>query len=491
MAVAVLPAHGRVDGGVAGAVGLSAPAQPPALSGLAAERSTPAPLSFAQERFWRWRRQETEGLVCSVLAVFRLAGPLDTLALCRALAVVFERHEALRTTFREIDGRAVQVVHPAAMPALPLLDVEALPPAVREAEALRLARADGCIPFDLEAGPLVRLRLFRCAAEEHLLACVVHHVAFDGWSEAIFITELTAQYGAFRQHAPSPLPPLPVQVQDHARWQRHPAQEGRIEAQRSFWRERLRGAMPLDLAAIQPRVGAARRSGYAGSAPVEISAELSQAVQGLGAGARATPFMTLLAAFQTVLSRVSGQSDVTILSFFAHRAQPGVARLIGNFFTVLPLRVEVDGRKGFRTLLAQVRGATLAAYENADVLYEEILEEGSAAGEDPASAFRIFFTLQSLPAARPADGYGLTVSRVPLDTGRIGQDLTFLLSPAGGSLTGRLRYDTGILDAALVADLRDAFLQILRHAALDPDRPLDDLLTGDLAPSRSWPRGST
>jgi non-ribosomal peptide synthetase component F len=201
--------------------------------------------------------------------------------------------------------------------------------------------------------------------------------------------------------------------------------------------------------------------------------------------------MTLLAAFQAVLSRATGKRDVTVTSLFANRAQPGAARLIGNFFSFLPLRVQIDGGAGFRGLLEQVRDATLAAYENADVLYEEVLEEAAGATQgDPVSDFRVSFALQSLPAARLADGCGLAISRLSLDTGLISQDLTFLLSPAGDRLSGRLRYDSGVLDPVLAARLRDGFLQILSHAALDPDRPLDELPAGGFPASRGRRRGS-
>ncbi len=432
----------------------------------------PAPLSFAQERFWR-RRQGAATPVSSVPLVLRLGGALSEVTLLRALAAIVERHEALRTRFAEAGGAAVQIVGPAVVPAQPLVDLTRLPASLREREVGRTMLQDGGARFDLTSGPLLRLRLFRCAPEEHVLACVFHHIAFDGWSGSIFVSELLALYGALRSGGPSPLPPLRQQVCDHARWQRHPSREPELERQRAFWRTTLGGAVAPDLAALEPRAATGRRSGRAASVPVEIAVDLCAAARTLGAGCGATLFMTLLAAFQIALGRGTGQRDLTLTILYANRARPGVARLIGSFFTSLPLRVHIDGGRGFRSLLAQVREATLAAYDNADVLFEQVLGEAGAGQDDLAAAFRVRFALQAAPATA-VNGCGLTLVELPFDSGRIRQDLALLLSPSGNRITGRLRYDTGVLASGAVACLAKDFLRVLKRAVLDPDRPLDD-----------------
>ena len=377
------------------------------------ERSTPPPLSFAQERFWAGRQLEARTVAPATIPILvRFEGELDLLCLRRALAEIVDRHEVLRTSFREGPEGAVQVIHPRLAIPFPVVDLVALPPSARLEEIRRWSAFERRRHFDYERAPLFRLTLFRSAERDNLLLFNVHHIAFDGWSRPVMLGELSALYNAFREGRPSPLQPLAAQYQDFARWQRRMVVGEALEKQESFWREHLRGAAPLDLGAGRPP--ASPRTFEAGMETFTVPPELERQLEAFSAEHCVTLFMTLLTAFNVLLHAETGADDIVVVCLFANRNQVEVESLIGNFYAGLPLRTRLAGAGTFRALLERVRDVTLAAHENPDILYESAFEGLSSRDEADRGGldtFRVLFQLAKLPrrgrhARPPADPAG-------------------------------------------------------------------------------------
>jgi FkbH-like protein len=432
----------------------------PAIADFRQERGSPPPLSIAQEHFWLGRRLEARSVASTIPVLLRFEGDLDVACLGRALREIVDRHEVLRTSFREDASGAVQVIHPEVAVHLSVVDLERVPP--RE-EIRRWSTLDGRTHFDFERAPLFRLTLFRCAAREQILLFTVHHIAYDGWSDSVLLGELAALYAAFRGGRPSPLPPLSNQYQDFARWQRRTVTGEALENQVAFWREHLHGARPLDFRGDGPPP--LHPTFAAGLEAFTVPAELERRLEAFAAEHQVTLFMMLLAAFKALLRRETEQDDIVVTCLFANRTQVEIENLIGNFFTALPLRTRLSGAGTFRELLARVRDVTLAAHEHPDFLPGRVME-----GRAP---FRIMFQLAKLPPAG-LDLPGLKVVRQPFDTGKIRQDLTLFLTQSD-RLAGRFKYNRDVLAPERVAGICAGFLHILAEIVADPGREVVEL----------------
>ncbi|HEV3052479.1 MAG TPA: amino acid adenylation domain-containing protein, partial [Longimicrobium sp.] len=273
------------------------------------ERTGPLPLSFAQERLWFIDRLEPGSAAYNIPVARRLGGALDEAALERALGEIVRRHESLRTVFAEADGSPVQVIAPFGGFSLPVEDLSGLSEADREAAVRRRAGEEARRPFDLSAGPLFRAALLRLSEEDHVLLLSMHHIVSDGWSMGVLFRELSALYEAYREGGESPLPEVGMQYADHAVWQRDHLRDGALEGKLAYWRERLAGAPELlELPTDHPRPPVQTHRGA--SVPVEFSPELLERLQALGRSEGTTLFMTLLGAFQVLLSKYSGSEDV-------------------------------------------------------------------------------------------------------------------------------------------------------------------------------------
>jgi len=459
-----------------------APELPPRIERLASfrhDRSTPPPLSFAQQRYWTGRHLEARSVASTIPMLLRLAGPLDVGCLRQAIAAVVDRHELLRTSFRDGPEGPVQVIHPAVPLALPEVDLARLGAVERMAEVQRFSVLDGRLHFDYERPPFFRATLFRCAADEHILLFTIHHVASDWWSGSVLQREVAALYLAFRAVRPSPLPPLPAQFQDFARWQRRLSAEEAQASQVTFWREHLLGAVPIDLCNFsEGRPRPRQRTFTAGSEEICVPQELERKLEVLSARQGVTLFMTLLAAFTALLHGETGQDDLVVPCSFANRNQLETESLIGNFATALPLRTRLSGARTFRELLHRVRDVTLLAHDHPDIFWEPVvegmsfLEEGDRGG---LTTFRILFQLVKMPPAGQAPvASDLRTTRLPVDTGKIRLDLSLFLSQAD-RLAGRFRYNRDVLDEPRVLAIRDRFLRILATVADDPEHPLAEL----------------
>jgi amino acid adenylation domain-containing protein len=436
-------------------------------------RTGPVPLSFAQQRLWFLDQLTPNSPLYNIPATLRLSGRLDLAAVHRSLAALVARHEALRTTFAAGDGAPVQRIAPSLHLALPLLDLHRCPPDRRSALVQQLAVAEAQRPFDLARGPLIRAQLLRLAPTEHALLLTVHHIVSDGWSVGVLIRELTTLYaGSVRGQAPA-LPALPLQYADFALWQRAWLQGPVLEAQLAYWRRQLADLPTLALPTDRPRP--AFQSFRGTTQPVLIPPARTAALNALSRQTSTTLFITLLAAFQTLLSRYTGQADIVIGVPLANRARPELEGLIGFFVNTLVLRGDLSGDPSFRALLARVREVTLEAHAHQDLPFEQLVEE-LAPLRDPSRnpLFQVMLVLQNMPMTAITLPE-LRVQPIDAHSGTAKFDLWLGLSEGPHGLSGALEYNTDLFDAVTITRLRGHLLTLLAGITANPDRPLSAL----------------
>ena len=448
------------------------PAPPPVVP---VERSAPLPLSFSQERLWLVDRLDPGSPLYNVPAAVRLRGPLSVAALTAALAAMVERHEILRTHYvMDATGRPVQIVDPPQPPAVPVVDLTAIPDPAREAE--ELAWEESLWPFDLATGPVLRALLIRLDTEDHLAVLTRHHVATDGWSTEIFAREMAILYGAFSEGRPSPLPALPVQYADFAVWQRGWLTAELLAAQLSWWRERLAGAPPLlDLPADRPRP--AVRTGAGEIRETALAPAFLGAVRDLARCSGGTLFMAFLAAFAAVVRRTTGIDDLVLGSPLANRPRPELEGLVGFFANTLVLRTDLSGDPPFRELLGRVRETSLGAWDHQDLPFERLVDELRPPRTfSHAPIFQVMFVHQAMRHAGGSDSASLLRAE-PLPgrraVSRYDLEVYCLETPDGMTLA--LEYSTDLFDAARMIRLLGHLRNVLAGAIRDPDARLSDL----------------
>jgi natural product biosynthesis luciferase-like monooxygenase protein/amino acid adenylation domain-containing protein/FkbM family methyltransferase len=442
-------------------------------------RDQAIPLSFAQQRIWFLDRLLPGAAVYHLPAAMRLRGPLDMAALRTSLGVIIARHDVLRTTFAVADGQPVQLIGPALTPPLPLLDLQALAPEQREATAQRLADLAARWPFDLSAGPLIRTVLVRLNERDHLFLITLHHAVADGWSIGVLIREISALYPALRDGQPAQLPALPLRYADYAIWQRDWLRGATLETQLAYWRTQLAGAGEqaehpiLDLPLDRQRPAAQTFCGARHA--LAITAPLTQALRALSQQAGVTLFMTLLAAFQTLLYRYSGQDEIIVGSPVANRRYTEIEGVIGCFINMLVLRGDLAGNPTFYTLLDRVRETALGAYTHQDLPFEllvEALQPTRDLSRNPL--FQVMFVMQTMP--QPALKLpGLTVGMVELAHTTAQFDLSLDLQEARGRLVGRFEYSTDLFDEQTIARMSGHFVTLLESIVGGPERRLAEL----------------
>jgi amino acid adenylation domain-containing protein len=432
------------------------------------------PLSFAQQRLWFIDRITLDSTFYNIPQALSLSGRLDVPTLERSLNEIVRRHEALRTSFAESGGQAVQIVNDATALTVPLADLSGLPEADREREALRLAVEEGHRPFDLSVAPLMRAALIRLGDEEHVLLVTTHHIVSDGWSAGIFLRELSALYEAFLRGEPSPLAELPVQYADFAVWQREWLQGEVLEEQLDYWKQRLGGELPvLKLPTDRPRPPALSYKGA--EQTLELSAELTGRLKSLSRSEGATLFMTLLATFDALLHRYTGQEDIVVGTPIAGRNRREVEGLIGFFVNTLVMRAGLAGAPTFRELLGRVREATLGAYAHQEVPFEKLVEELHPERDMSRNPlFQVMFALQNAPLE------DFTLPGLRLDTVDVSNDMTrfdleFHLWEHDGALAGTLIYNTDLFDAPTVAQMTGHFRNLLEGIVAEPDTRVSQL----------------
>ncbi|RKH11041.1 amino acid adenylation domain-containing protein [Corallococcus sp. CA053C] len=440
------------------------------------------PLSFPQARLWFLDQFVPGDPSYNIPVAVRLPGWLDVAALERSLNEIIRRHESLRTTFALHDGKPVQVVAPSLVLQLPVVDLRSTPEETREAEANRRAFEESRHSFDLAKGPLLRVALIKLSDVDHLFVVVMHHIISDGWSMNVFHQELSALYSAYCTGRPSPLPELPVQYADFARWQVGWLQGDVLQKQLAYWRSQLRGLPPLlELPTDRPRPTFQSTRGAMHLFSLEAS--LSEGLLALSQREGVTLFMVVLAAFKTLLLRVTGERDFAVGSPIANRTRPELEGLIGFFVNTLVLRTDLAGDPTFRELLGRVREVTLGAYAHQDLPFEKLVEELQPErnlGHNPL--FQVMFALQNLGAHERTARSSAPPREAPvISNGTAKFDLTLSLFETGHGAQGSLEYNTDLFDAETASHLVECYQYLLRDIVAHPDRRLSRLsLLGDV-----------
>ncbi|NUO77763.1 MAG: amino acid adenylation domain-containing protein [Lysobacter sp.] len=442
-------------------------------------RKRPAriPLSYAQQRLWILDQLDPGSAAYNVPTTMWLQGPLDEAAFARALDEIQRRHEVLRTTIASDEQGPQQVVQPPSAVPIDRQDVRALPMAEREAAAFAHARAEAARAFDLARGPLLRALLVRVDDDRHLFTLNAHHIAVDGWSLGLLNQELRQLYGAYHAGQPSPLAELPVQYVDYALWQRELMEGPTLQAQLAYWRQRLAGPLPvLELPGDRPRPPV---QSYRGDVLRSTLAPSTwEGIKRLSRQEGATPFMAVLAAYQTLLMRYSGQHDLVVGVGVANRRREELESLAGFFVNTLALRNDLSGNPRFRELLAQVKDSTLGAYSHQDLPAERLIEDLQPERSlSHAPLFQAMLFFQNFPNDE-VDLAGLTLAPVDFDQinpGTARSDLALFASEQDGSLALFLEYASDLFDAATVEAFSAHFQQLLASIAQDPDGRLGEL----------------
>jgi amino acid adenylation domain-containing protein len=441
------------------------------------------PLSFAQERLWFMEQYAPGTTAYSIPTILDLEGDLDHEALHHAFTAVVERHETLRMDFPPTpEGQPTVRIRSAAEVSWQRVDVSGeVDP---DAQALELLAAEGARPFDVASGPLVRTLLVRVRPEHHLLLVVVHHIVSDGWSTNLLAEELVSCYQAARRGQAPDLPELPVQYGDLALWQRQQLDGAVRDQHLSFWRDQLAGVQPLELPADHPRPPVQTFDGA--SYEFRGDLDLLEGLDQLGRAQGTTLYMTLLAAFQTLLARYSGQSEFAVGSPIAGRDKPETERLIGMFVNMLTLKASVDGDPTFAELLARTRATVLDAFSHQDLPFEQLVNELQLPRDvSRTPLFQAVFSLHNFEIHRfstgDEEGRQLSVGWYPLPIASTRWDLQLQAVSLADGLRFTFTYNTALFTEATIERLARHLLVLLHSVVAAPGARLSELTLMDEA----------
>ncbi len=432
-----------------------------------------APLSFAQERFWFLNQLEGGSHYNDHLAL-RIKGELDKGALEQSLNAIVARHESLRTTFVSVEGKPIQHVAKHSPYELAYFDLTKLSTERRETEALRHAVSELKKPFALDLAPAFRTALWRLAPDDHLFLLCIHQIINDGWSLRIFATEFVKFYGSFVTGIDAEIPDLATQYADFAVWQREQLQDSVLTTELAYWKKQLAGELPiLELPLDHPRSSVKTFQGARHS--ISFTGSLLTSLRSLAHRENATLFMVLLAAFQILIYRYSGQEDVAVGFPVASREPEETEQIMGVFINPLVLRSDLSGEPTFRQLLARVREMALDAYENQRLPFEKLVD---ALQPDRNSIypplFQVLFDYNNVPMPE-IDLPNLSVTRVDLDAGTAKFDLSLELNETTEEIRGFFEYSTEIFDAATIRLLDEHFQCLLEGIVADPEQKVSRL----------------
>ena len=433
----------------------------------------PAPLSFPQQQIWLHSQIAPDVPVYNEPVTIYRDGPLDLAALQTCFAEIMRRHEAWRTTFDVINGEPVQIINPVPDVNLPLVDLRHVPQAERDAVALRRATEDARRPFDLKQCPLLRVLVVCLGDEEYRLYITLHHMIFDGLSiYRVFVPELSALYDAFSRGAQSPLPDLPIQYADFAQWQRDYLRNGVLSKHLEYWREKLSGDLPvLELPTdyARPAVQSFRGS----IQTLHLSNELSEQLKALSKRENSTLFITLLAAFKTLLHRYTGQDDILIGTLAGARKRSEFENLLGCFQNPVVLRSDFAGDPSFRKILAQVRETALGALQHDEVPFELVVKELHTERDLSRNPLvQVAFTLVPQVASPTA---GWSAGQWDVETGAAKFDLYLEMEDEDEGLTARFMYRTDLFRRETIERLQAGFTTLLQGIVADPSQSLATL----------------
>ena len=437
-------------------------------------RNGKLPLSFAQQRLWFLDQYEPEKPFYNIPFGLRLSGSLNIAALDQSVNEIVGRHEMLRTTFSMLEAEPVQIIAPPVHSSFPVVDLSDCSMSEREDEAQRIAGEEARRPFDLARGPLFRTTLVRLSEDDHLLLLTMHHIVSDGWSTGVLHRELVVCYEAFSRSQPAPLPKLPIQYADYAVWQRQWLTGELLESQLSYWRKQLEGVpkalnLPMDhpRPAVQTHRGARRA--------IDLAKDLTERLKELSRKEGVTLFMTLVAAFQTLLYRYTGQEDIVVGTPIANRNRIEIEGLIGFFVNTLALRTNLSGNPTFRELLQRVRKTALEAYEYQDLPFEKLVEElNPERSLSHSPLFQVMFVLQNASAG-PRELSGLVLNPVKLENGTTKFDLSVSLIERSDGLKGSWEYSTDLFNEATIVRIGEHFRRLLEGLTRNPDQSVCEL----------------
>src|SRR6185312_9437329 len=433
------------------------------------------PLSFAQQRLWILDQLEPGNTFYNISKVMRLKGELKLEALDRTVSEIVRRHEVLRTKFLSESGEPWQEVTALGEVKLAVTDLSGFDEAGREAAIEELAKAEGEVLFDLAHGPLLRVKVLRLSAQDHVVALTMHHIVSDGWSMGVLIKEVTSLYDAYSRGTESRLPELPIQYADFAVWQREWLQCEELERQLSYWRRQLDQLPVLELPSDRPRPAVLNYRGA--QLDVSLPPELVAGLKDLSSRAGVTLFMTLLAAFQTLLHRYSGQREIVVGTAIANRNHAETEGLIGFFVNTLVLRADMGGQPSFLELLRQVKEVCLGAYAHQDVPFEKLVEELQPERDLSRSPlFQTMFILQNLGQQQWSAGMnGLQVSGLRGETKTAKLDLLVSANERPQGLELNVDYSTDLFDGTRIARMMRHFEVLLQGIVAQPEQRLWEL----------------
>jgi amino acid adenylation domain-containing protein len=448
-------------------------AGPPAPPLVPVTRDRENALSFAQQRLWFFDQLEPGNAFYTTSRVLRVTGSLDVRALQAAFGAIVKRHESLRTRFDSVDGRPVQIVEEEAPFHIPVVDLTETPPQEREAAAARRVAEEVGRPFDLSAAPLLRASVLRMTEREHWLILTMHHIVSDGWSMGILVQEVASFYEEASLGRASTLAPIPIQYADFAHWQRSWFRGEVLDRQLSYWKKQLADLSVLELPTDRSRPPAQSFRGARHT--ISLPRNLVEGLKDLSRREGATLYMTLLAAFQALLLRYTGQEDIVVGSPIAGRNRVEIEGLIGFFVNTLVMRTDLSGEPSFRQLLERVRETALGAYAHQDLPFDKLVEELQPErdlGRNPL--VQVQFALQNAPTSS-FELAGLKVTPLPTESHTTRFDLEVHLWEKPGGLTCTFVYSTDLFDPGTIVRMMGHFQTLLESAVSHPDRKVSEL----------------
>ena len=439
-----------------------------------ADHSGRAALSYAQQRLWFLDQLEPGSPLYNIHLALRIEGALDTSALQMALDTIVCRHEALRTIFRMENDQACQVILPEYKLRISCNDLTHIPRGERENEARRIIIEEAKVPFDLSEKPPLSVHLLKLADDDHVFFMIVHHIIIDGWSLGVFSQELGHLYNACVCNKAPTLPELPIQYADFSEWQRKRLQDETLEQEIEYWRNKLEGAPPLlELPTDAPRPASKTINGARQS--VLLPDKLTQEIKNLCQQENVTLFMTLLAAYQVLLARYSGQEDIIVGSPIAGRTQAETEPLIGFFVNSLVMRTNLSGNPAFTELLGRVQQTALEAYEHQNVPFEKLVEKlNPERNLSYTPIYQVAFAFQNMHI-KPLELEGLEVSTLDVDRGTATFDLSLFVINTRQGLKILMEYNTDLFEHETIERMLAHYLQLLRGIVADPGQPIGSI----------------
>ena len=436
-------------------------------------KDTELPLSFAQQRLWFLDQLQPNSALYNIPMVLHFRGNLNQKALEQSLLEICDRHEVLRTNFVTIDGQPTQIIQ-TTRETISVVDLQDLPIQEQAEKTQQLKQKQATQPFDLAKESLIRITLLVLSETEHFLLVCMHHIISDGWSIEVFIHELTSLYNAYTQNHPANLAPLPIQYADFAVWQKQWLQGDVLQSQLNYWQNQLTAAPPLlSLPTDHPRP--AVQSFVGTQQEFSLSPKLSQALTELSRQQGVTLFMTLLAAFDALLYRYTGSSDILVGTPIANRNRGEIEGLIGFFVNTLVMRTDLSDNPSFSQLLTRVREVTMDAYAHQDLPFEMLVEALQPERDlSHTPLFQVAFVLQNTPKSEIAMT-GLTVTDLPPENTTAKFDLTLAMVSTDDGLKGVWEYNTDLFESSTIERLSGHFLNLLGGIAANPQARISQL----------------